>query len=826
MKRARPAPAHIERAVRAFWSEALRDPLLPPDQAALASVDRWRQDADLPYALLHGPRTSRHAAFAAHLLRPRGRSRALDAHLVPVGPDTRLERDLVVLLAARLQRDLAGSSVRTLLGNLAWECLGQGRDETSPPLLVAITDVDEAEPTVRWPALFTGIGAGVKVMATVEGDETAAQAWIDRLGFDPARTLVHALPSRHDPAWEGLLGFLNGKTADGKETQAARLLGLLACAWGRLSADDIARGLGRPADLLLAEVAPWVAEVEGTYAFRQSAYRREVEARLDPEARGTWVGRLLELSPAGYPCEYGCVHRLALRAPVAAFAPLVTQDHLTRWMQRPLDGLGFVSDLERVRGRAATSLGQGADAEALGLAVRATLAEASYHGMARRPRRRAPVGVQELDRKRTLADHRAQSTALLALGRAIAPGPGRTEVLQAALDAARRIPVAEERAFAIHALASAWEDDSAERRALAREVVDAYRGVPQAAWNLLAAAPLLPPEEGMALAHEALAAAQAAGEDPGDLALFAGELPRPVAEALWSVAASFPMPSRARALAALAARIGDPDRVRAAFDVVSAYLESGSDDAFDGKPLHLRVLAPRLDLDQAGRALRFAAAFGDLGRDALQALVLRLIELGEPACALLPKLRDEEERLGVLARTLAFPSTPDRGRLRAELLDALGASTSAPRTHGERFGLFFQVAPPLAAAGATDALVAVAETFDQRARFAALLSLAQHDAIRAPELARHALSLGLALPPEDAPRLLHLVPLAPHLPRAGAAQVLARLLDDAASDLRSAALAGDSVSLEKLVPLLASLAGDQGLVAAAREVQRVAAWFP
>ncbi|WP_437485796.1 hypothetical protein WME75_01860 [Sorangium sp. So ce1014] len=51
-------------------------------------------------------------------------------------------------------------------------------------------------------------------------------------------------------------------------------------------------------------------------------------------------------------------------------------------------------------------------------------------------------------------------------------------MLQAALDAARRIPVAEERACAIHALASAWEDDSAERRALAREVVDVYRGVP------------------------------------------------------------------------------------------------------------------------------------------------------------------------------------------------------------------------------------------------------------------------------------------------------------------------------------------------------------
>ncbi|WP_437485798.1 hypothetical protein WME75_01865 [Sorangium sp. So ce1014] len=269
--------------------------------------------------------------------------------------------------------------------------------------------------------------------------------------------------------------------------------------------------------------------------------------------------------------------------------------------------------------------------------------------------------------------------------------------------------------------------------------------------------------------------------------------------------------------------------MRAAFDVVSAYLESGGDDAFGGKPHHLLGLAPRLALDQARRALRLAAAFGDLGRDALRALVLRLIELGEPARALLPALRDErdeEEHLGVLARTLAFPSTPDPGRLRAELLDALGASTSAPRTPGGRFGLFFQVAPPLAAAGATGELVAVAETFDQRARFVALLLLARHDAVRAPELARHALSLGLALPSEDAPRLLHLVPLAPHLPRAGAAQALARLLDDAASDLRSAALAGDGVSLEKLVPLLASLAGDQGLMEAAREVQRVAAWFP
>ncbi|WP_437938413.1 hypothetical protein [Sorangium sp. So ce341] len=716
--------------------------------------------------------------------------------------------------------------MRTLLRNIAWECLGEGRDETSPPLVVALTDVDEAEPSVRWPALFTGVGAGVKVMATVEGDEAAAHAWIDRLGFDPARTVVHVLPGCPDPAWENLVGLLEGKATDRKETQAPGLLGMLACAWGRLSADDIARGLGEPADLLLAEVAPWVAEVDGTYAFRQSAYRREVEARLDPEARAAWVRRLLELSPGGYACDYGCVHRLAQSAPVAAFAPLVTQDHLNRWMQRPLDGFGFVSDLERVRGRAAASLGQGADAEALGLAVRATLAEASYHGMARRPRRRAPVGVQELDRRRSLAQHRAQSTALLALGRAITPGPGRTEVLQASLDAARRIAAAEERACTIHALASAWEDDSAERRALAREVVDAYRGAPQAAWNLLAAAPLLPAEEGIAIAREALAAVQAAGEDPGDLELFAGELPRPVAEALWPVAASLPMPSRGRALAALAARIGNPDRVRAAFDVVSAYLESGSDDAFDGKPLHLRLLAPRLDLDRAGRALRLAAAFGDLGRDALQALVLRLIELGEPAHALLPALRDEEERLGVLARALAFPSTPDPGRLRAELLDALGASTSAPRTPGERFGLFFQIAPPLAAAGATDALVAVAEAFDQRARFAALVLLAQHDAGRAPELARRALSLGLALPPEEAPRLLHLVPFAPHLPRAGAAEVLARLLDDAASELRSAALAGDGVSLEKLVPLLASLAGDPGLMEAAREVQRVAAWFP
>ncbi|WP_437677238.1 hypothetical protein [Sorangium sp. So ce131] len=739
---------------------------------------------------------------------------------MPVGPDTRSERDLIVLLAARLLRDAAAGSVRTLLNNVAWECLGEGRDKGSPPLMLALTDVDEAESSVRWPALFTGVAAGGKVMATVEGDEDAAQMWIDRLGFDPARTLVHALPNRPDPAWEGLLGLLQGE-----ETQAARLLGLLSCAFGRLPAEDLARGLGGAVELPLAEIAPWVAEVEGTYAFRQSAYRREVEARLDPEARARWGRRLLELPPGGYPCDYGCAHRVALRAPLEAFATLVTQDHLTRWMQRPLDGLGFTSDLERVRGRAAAWLAQGADAEALGLAVRATLAEASYRWLARPPRRRAPAGVQELDRKRPIADHHAQSTALIALGRAIAPGLERTEVLQAALDAARRIPEPEARAYAIHALASAWEDESEERRALAREVVGAYRGMPEAPWNLLTVVPLLPPEEGLALAREALAAAQVAGEDPGDLALFVGELPRSVAEALWPVAASFPLPAQARALAALAVRIGDPDRVRAAFDVVSAHLESDSDDSFHGKPLHLEALAPRLALDQALDALHLVAASGDLGRDALQALVLRLIELGEPAGDLLSALRDDEERLGVLARTLTLPSTRDPERLRAELLDALGAASGAPRTPGECFGLFFLVAPPLAAAGATDALVAVAETFGPPARFVALLLLAKHDAARAPELVRRALALGLALPPEDAPRLLHLVPLAPHLPRDGAAEVLARLLDEAASDLRPAALAGDGVSLAKLVPLLAGLAGDQGLAEAAREVQRVAVWF-
>ncbi|WP_437589898.1 hypothetical protein [Sorangium sp. So ce1000] len=80
--------------------------------------------------------------------------------------------------------------------------------------------------------------------------------------------------------------------------------------------------------------------------------------------------------------------------------------------------------------------------------------------------------------------------------------------------------------------------------------------------------------------------------------------------------------------------------------------------------------------------------------------------------------------------------------------------------------------------------------------------------------------------PSECPTCGPGVPLARHFPPEGAAAAFGLLLDALAGDFRHAALAGDGVTLVRLVPLIAALAGDDGLAGAAREVVRVAAWFP
>ena len=76
------------------------------------------------------------------------------------------------------------------------EHLRVGLAQDAPSLLLAITDVEESEPLVSWPALFADVGPRVKVLATVEGDDAAALAWIPRLGFDPP----HVRPEQRHPA--------------------------------------------------------------------------------------------------------------------------------------------------------------------------------------------------------------------------------------------------------------------------------------------------------------------------------------------------------------------------------------------------------------------------------------------------------------------------------------------------------------------------------------------------------------------------------------------------------------------------------------------------
>ncbi|MGK3987863.1 hypothetical protein WME99_32780 [Sorangium sp. So ce136] len=199
----------------------------------------------------------------------------------------------------------------------------------------------------------------MKVLATVEGDDAAAHAWIPRLGFDPTRTRIHPLPARPWPAPGDPAELLGAADA-----VPARLLGLLACACGRLREDEITTALGAPIEGALAGIEPHVAVVEGTFAFRWNAARREVEERLDGGARETSTRRLLSLPPDGYPCAYARAHMEQAAAPFQAFAALVTEEHLAHWMARPEGYLGFVADLERVRRRAVEALASGHEAAA------------------------------------------------------------------------------------------------------------------------------------------------------------------------------------------------------------------------------------------------------------------------------------------------------------------------------------------------------------------------------------------------------------------------------------------------------------------------------
>ncbi|WP_437743352.1 hypothetical protein WMF39_49030 [Sorangium sp. So ce1504] len=804
------APALVERAFRCAWDEASSAILNPEEQTVLTALGRWLDEPELPYAILHGPRPSRRSAVAAHLVRAQQEGTARAARLVPVGPDLRLERDLVALLTSRLRADYVGGPPRLLRARIAEEHLRVGPPEAEPPLLLAITDVEEAEPLVAWPALFSAVGPRIKVLATVEGDDATAHAWIPRLGFDPARTRIHPLPARPWPA--------PGDPAEIVATAGAvpaRLLGLLSVAYGRLREDEITTALGAPIEGALAGVEPLVAVVEGTYAFRSNAARREVEGRLDCSARETSTRRLLSLPPDGYPCTYVRAHLEQATAPLQAFTALVTEEHLARWMARPEGYLGFVADLERVRHHAVEALPMGLGHEAVALAVRAALVEASVNSYTDREDHDAPVGVEPMTRRTPIADARDQARALIALGAAMTAGPARAEVLTWAEDATRRIPETDFRGDAFLSLADVVEGEAG--YAFAREALATFRTTENAedrAHQMLFMAKGLPPEEGIAVAREALRSLRDGAGDPGRAEVFASDFPRAVAEALWPDAEALPEPARARVLAALARALGDPERVRTAF----AALEQHADPYDLDEHRRLKWLVPFLDAPDARRAAALAPRFGEQSAEIFEELIPRLIALGDPAEDLLETL-PEAARVRVLARSLPFAAEP--ARLRAHIDETIRKAEPL-----ERYGLLFDVGPWFAATGHSDTVLAWIAPLSDAYHQVALGFLARHDPAHAPELTRRALSLALRFGADEPGRLLELLPLARHFPAEEAVAALGLLLDALAADIRSAALAGDGVSLVKLAPLIAALAGDDGLAGAARVVVQVAAWFP
>ncbi|MGK3987870.1 hypothetical protein WME99_32815 [Sorangium sp. So ce136] len=802
------APAPVERACRSAWDEVSSATLDSAEQAAVAALSRWLDEPELPYAILHGPRPSRRLIVAAHLVRAQREGTAYAAQLVPLGPDLRLERDLIALLVSRLLADYGGGPPRRLRAQIAEEHLRVGPTEGEPSLLFAITDVEEAEPLVSWPALFSAVGPRVKVLATVEGDEAAARTWIPRLGFDPARTRIHPLPARPWPAPGDPAALLAAAGA-----ARAGLLGLLACAYGRLREDEITTSLGTSIEGALIGIEPLVTAIDGTYALRWNAARREVEERLDRSARETSIRRLLSLPPDGYPCAYARTHLEQAAAPFQAFAALVTEEHFAHWMARPEGYLGFVADLERVRRHAVEALPAAHDAVVL--AVRTALVEASVNSYTRREDHDAPVGVEPMTRETPLADKRQQAKALTALGAAMAAGPARAEVLAWAEDAARRISEAEFRGDVFLDLGDVVKGEAG--YAFAREALAAFRTAENAearAHQMLVVTRGLPPDEGIAVAREALANLRDGGGDPGDVDCFSKRFPRAVAEALWPDAEALPGPSRARVLAALAGVLGDPDRVRAAFAAVEQHIEPY------GLQWHwtLTQLVPLLDAPEARRAAALAPQFGERAAELFEGLIPRLRALGDPAEDLLEAL-PEASRVRALARSLPFAAEP--ARLRARLDEAI--RKVEPR---ERSGFLFDVGPWFAATGDSDALLAAVGPLSEGGFQSALGFLAHHDPAHAPEFTRRALPLALRLGADEPDRLLDLVPLARYFPPEGAAAALGLLLDALASEYRRAALAGDGVSLVRLVPLIAALAGDDGLAGAAREVVQVAAWFP
>ncbi|WP_437484735.1 hypothetical protein WME75_45675 [Sorangium sp. So ce1014] len=803
-----PAPEPVERACRCAWDEASRATLDPDEQTALAALGRWLDEPDLPYAILHGSRASRRAVVAAHLVRAQHEGVACGAQLVPIGPDLRLERDILALLVSRLVADYAGGRPRRLRTQLAEEYLRVGPTEDEPSLLLAITDVEEAEPLASWPALFSAVGPRVKVLATVEGDDATARAWIPRLGFDPARTRLHPLPARPWPAPGDPAALLAATGA-----MPARLLSLLSVAYGRLHEDEITSALGAPIDGALAGIEPLVTAVDGTYAFRSNAARRAVEERLDRGARDASIRRLLSLPPDGYPCAYTRAHLEQATAPLQAFAALVTEEHLARWMARPEGYLGFVADLERVRRRAVETLPSGH--EAATLAVRAALVEASMNTCADREDHDAPVGVEPMTRETPIADERRQARALTALGAAMAAGPARAEVLAWAADAARRILDVEFRGDVLLSLAEVVGGEAG--YTFAREALATFRTAENAearAHQMLVATGGLPPEEGAAVAREALASLRDGAGDPGDVDCFSKHFPRAVAEALWPDAEALPGPARARVLAAIAGVLGDPDRVRDAFAAVERHIEP-----YDlNEHWALARLVPFLDAPEARRAAALAPGFGERAAELLEGLIPRLRAQGDPAEDLIEAL-SESSRIRALARSLPFATEP--GPLWARIDAAIWKAEPL-----DRYGLLFDVGPWLGAAGESDALLAWIAPLGDAHHQIALGFLARHDPAHASELTRRALHLALRLGADEPDRLIELLPLARHFPPEGAAAAFGLLLDALAGDFRSAALAGDGVSLVKLAPLIAALAGDEGLAGAAREVVEVAAWFP
>ncbi|XXX81852.1 ATP-binding protein [Sorangium sp. So ce134] len=691
----RTAEADAQAEVRMHRKENEGSPeavsLTDGEERAREAIERWRT-APAPACLLHGSAGAGKSALCTRLVAEARERAGVCAAVVQVGRATRFasEHEILASLLQQLGEDVLHPprdvlKLRSELRNR----LANGQEEDEPEVLLVLDGLDEC---VDWPrdaraSALRELGQRVRCLVSVSGGEGEAHAFRERLGWkDGDAHLVEVAPpspamaeSRGIPSWAAAGGD-GGPEALAAEVErelrlleggevALEVLSLLARALSPLDAEDVAelleiddvaaRGLLQVYAPFLDRILRWdgpACAVRFQHeALRVAWARRSAgrDAAIEARYRGAIARCTAEPSHRRltYFRRYASAHLALGGAPVASMLAFAEPGWMAAVSAEAL--ADALVDLRRLRDR----LGEEVErCRSLPPTLAAALVRcAAAQGVAATLGDAEPWATSDADLMTPWLDaDAARALSLLALAAEV-PLSDRAALLERAFEIADGTGPWWSSPSALIPVAEAAEGERRIRVARAALEVARRSDGGDAPRELVAAAGLLPDEEALEVAAEAIA--RAGGAPP---ALVPGPgVSEASAVALERASRSLPAPQRIHVLARLLAALPAEARARAVQEIERLW----EPWCFENKA-EAEAVAPYLSEPLLERALEevpvwpvhaLGARLASVGReDEARALVLRwagssaaqradaLLRLAE---GLPPERRPEEEVL-------------------------------------------------------------------------------------------------------------------------------------------------------------------------------------